>query len=345
MRASAVIMVGLALLLTGCTTSDPVPEVEQSPAAVVPAVEGRTDFAVAEDGTQLAYRDWGGQGQAVVLLTDVGDTAAIYDWLGSQLAQQYRVVGITRRGFGESGAPADGYDIETRVSDNLRVLRRLDISSAIFIGHGISGDELVQLATRHRERTDAVVFLDAAAKERLASDPECVRQAQLWLPGWVVPDDDPVGSGVRQAEQVFGFPLPDSFASEVEASFDFGDDGVYTYTGSGGAFQSLRELSAANPQDYRLVTVPSLSIHAYSSTLETQFPWMLDERVPDEDEDAARECTAEGATAQLANYTVLQADNPDLDGQLWEQAHHYLYLQQPNRTWQAIELWLDQQGL
>lgn len=332
--AAALLVAGF---VAGCTGS---PEASSTPAAVVANAD--TGFATAQDGTRISYRDWGGQGLALVLLTGLGDTAAIYDDLASRLVDRYRVVGITRRGFGESGKPADGYDYTTRVSDDLAVLAELGIDEAVFVGHGIAGDELLALAADHPDRTLGVVFLDAAFPIRTdpLDTPTCINDAGLWMPGWVVGPDDPVQSGIAQAERVFGFPLPPSFASEIEASYDFAG-GVAQYTGSPGAIQAIDEYSSANPQNFGSVAVPALSVAAVSNTLSTALPWMTEGRVPDQDRAAAQACTDDVVVRdQQAQFAAVAAANPAIEAQQWEQTHTSLYLQQPERTVSTIKEWL-----
>lgn len=333
-----VAVVAAALLLGGCAGAG-----DQQPSAVPSPTlspSSATGFATAADGTRISYRDWGGGGPTLVLLAGLGDTAAVYDDLASRLVDDYRVVGITRRGFGESDRPASGYDYATRVADDQVVLEQLRIDRAVFIGHSIAGDELVGLAGD--PRTAGLVFLDAAAAARptSADTPDCVQAAQLWMPGWTTGQDDPVQAGIEQAQRVFGFPLPDSFAAEVEASYDF-EGGTISYRGSPGAIQAIEQYSAAHPLDFTSVVVPALSIAALSDTLATSFPWMTDERVAEQDRDAAQACTDSTVVpAQRENMAAVAAANPGIESQRWDQTHHHLYLQQPERTAATIKDWL-----
>lgn len=55
-----------------------------------------TRFVTGEDGVQLEVLDWGGSGQALVLLAGLGDTAHAFDEFTPMLAAKYRVLGVTR---------------------------------------------------------------------------------------------------------------------------------------------------------------------------------------------------------------------------------------------------------
>src|SRR5215471_15916155 len=74
----------------------------------------KVTFVTVEPGVELEVLDWGGTGEAMVLLAGVGDNAHVYDQFAHQFTDRFHVIGITRRGFGRSSQPAHGYDLETR---------------------------------------------------------------------------------------------------------------------------------------------------------------------------------------------------------------------------------------
>ena len=55
-----------------------------------------------EPGTTIEVLDWGGPGRTLILLAQLGQTAHLYDDWALKLRGAYRVLGITRRGHGES---------------------------------------------------------------------------------------------------------------------------------------------------------------------------------------------------------------------------------------------------
>ena len=71
--------------------------------------------------------------------------------------------GVTRRGYLPSSQPADGYDVPTRVADDIAVLDSLKIDRVVLVGHSIAGSESSALAVSHPDRVDKVVYLDADA--------------------------------------------------------------------------------------------------------------------------------------------------------------------------------------
>jgi pimeloyl-ACP methyl ester carboxylesterase len=118
-------------------------------------------FVTVEPGVQLQVLDWGGSGEAMVLLTGLGDNAHVYDDFAYQFTDYFHVIGITRRGFGMSSKPDTGYDLATRVADDVAVLKAFNISKAVFVGHSVAGNELSALGSSHPVLVDKLVYLDA----------------------------------------------------------------------------------------------------------------------------------------------------------------------------------------
>src|SRR5437773_3081270 len=102
---------------------------------------------VSANGVRLHFLDWGGRGEPVLLLHGLGDSAYIFDDFAPALTRHFRVLGLTRRGHGQSDKPETGYDIGTLVEDIRQVLDELKIKRAVLIGHSIAGDELTRFAT------------------------------------------------------------------------------------------------------------------------------------------------------------------------------------------------------
>jgi len=105
--------------------------------------------AVAPD-IRLEILDWGGTGETMVLLTGLGDNAHAFDELAYQFTDRFHVIGITRRGYGRSSQAPQGYDLATRVRDDIAVLDTLRIRQAVFVGHSVAGTELSRLAAGAR---------------------------------------------------------------------------------------------------------------------------------------------------------------------------------------------------
>jgi pimeloyl-ACP methyl ester carboxylesterase len=118
-------------------------------------------FVAVEPDVQLELLDWGGTGETLVLLTGLGDNAHVYDQFAYQFTDRFHVIGITRRGFGRSSQPAQGYDVDTRARDDIAVLDKLNIRQAVFVGHSVAGTEMNKLGAVYSDRVKRLVYLDA----------------------------------------------------------------------------------------------------------------------------------------------------------------------------------------
>ncbi|MGH9905217.1 MAG: alpha/beta fold hydrolase [Pyrinomonadaceae bacterium] len=121
----------------------------------------KSDF-IKVNGVKLHYLDWGGKGKAILFLAGAGHSAYIFSDLAPQLTDRFRVLGLTRRGHGQSEQPAIGYDTATLVEDIRQFLTALKIKRVTLIGHSMAGDEMTHFAGLYPERIDKLVYLDAA---------------------------------------------------------------------------------------------------------------------------------------------------------------------------------------
>jgi non-heme chloroperoxidase len=113
-------------------------------------------------GVRLHYLDWGGRGTPIVFLAGLGNTAHAWDEFAGAFTGRHRVVALTRRGFGESSHPADGYDVPTLAADLLAALDSLHLDRVVLVGHSFAGEEMTRLAAEHPARVAKLVYLEAA---------------------------------------------------------------------------------------------------------------------------------------------------------------------------------------
>jgi len=109
----------------------------------------------------LEVLDWGGSGRPLVLLAGSGNTAHVFDDFAPKLTPNFHVCGVTRRGFGASGFPPDGYGADRIGDDVLAVLDALKLKKPVLVGHSLGGEELSSVATRYPSRVAALVYLEA----------------------------------------------------------------------------------------------------------------------------------------------------------------------------------------
>ncbi|HLO97711.1 MAG TPA: alpha/beta hydrolase [Fimbriimonas sp.] len=121
----------------------------------------RVDNVIA-NGVRLSYLDWGGKGEAIIFLAGSGDTPHAFDELAPKFTNQYRVLGLTRRGFGASQRNVTDFDAVTLAKDLASFMDMRGIQKAHLVGHSAAGDELTQFATDYTDRVLKLVYLDAA---------------------------------------------------------------------------------------------------------------------------------------------------------------------------------------
>lgn len=129
---------------------------------VVCSAQSKTRLIAVEPDVQLEVLDWGGTGRPVILLAGLGGTAHDFTNFARLLTPTYHVFGITRRGYGASSAPTDGYSADRLGDDVLAVIDSLGLRGPVLAGHSIAGEELSSIGSRHPEKIAGLVYLDAA---------------------------------------------------------------------------------------------------------------------------------------------------------------------------------------
>lgn len=117
---------------------------------------------VTVQGLKLHYLDWGGKGEPLLFLSGTGDTAYAFKDFAPRFSDRFRVIALTRRGYGKSGKPASGYDIPTLGKDVLGFLDKKGIKQTNIICHSAGGDETTYLAVKHPNRVKKLVYMEAA---------------------------------------------------------------------------------------------------------------------------------------------------------------------------------------
>ena len=111
-------------------------------------------------GTRLQYLDWGGSGEPVILVPGGCETPYVFDDLAPLLTARSRVLGLTPRGCGRSGAAADGYGIDQQIRELIGFMDALGIERATFAGHSSGGAKVVRLARLFPSRVTRLVAFD-----------------------------------------------------------------------------------------------------------------------------------------------------------------------------------------
>jgi non-heme chloroperoxidase len=228
----------------------------------------RSDFVtvngvnVAHD-VNLHYLDWGGEGEPLLFLAGMGNSAHIFDELAPRFTDRFRVLALTRRGHGRSDRPEVGYDLDTLVGDIQQFCDALQLARVTLVGHSMAGDELTCFAGRFPERVAKLVYLDAALdhsrlQELDAADP--VRPP--------TPTEEEFASldNIRQWLQTqFGFWSHAQEADLRETVTYLGDGSVRVGLPPRIGEALLAGLSRCHP-DYSAVRAPALAFYAVVHT-------------------------------------------------------------------------------
>lgn len=116
-------------------------------------------YTVGETGPTLVYlqdmHDYLGN----PLLVEGGAAPSFGPFL-TTLGEDFRVLAPIRRGYGTTGDLGWGYDVVTHAEDVLRMLDKLGIEQALFMGRSPAQNEMLWLAWHHPERVLGLVMLE-----------------------------------------------------------------------------------------------------------------------------------------------------------------------------------------
>lgn len=230
-------------------------------------------FVSVDQGVQLEVLDWGGTGRALVLLSGSGATAHLFDDLAPKLAESYRVIGITRRGFGASSKPDYGYGIGRLGEDIIAALDALAIESPVLVGFSFAGDEMSVIGSRYPERVVGLVYLDAAY-DRTTEKPEEYRAIEDSLPPTPRPGPSDVASyeaAKAHMDRIGNRHYPPE--GELMATLNF--SAVFGFDNGNSDARILQAIAAGIVEpDYANIDVPALAIYAtFESADDLVRPW------------------------------------------------------------------------
>lgn len=217
----------------------PAPKINSSAEAPSDKSPHKSAFVTA-NGIKMNYLDWGGTGEAIIMLTGFGNDAHIFDEIAPSFTDKFHVIGLTRRGFGETDRPASGYDTATRVEDVRAFMDAQKITRATLIGHSLAGDEMTLFASLYPKRVNKLVYLDAAYD----------RTKMLTCADELPPEIAPAAA-LRMLREAMNCP---GWADIVVKDMPAAD--IYNVQVS-----TMRSATKYRPE-YKKVTAPSLSIYA-----------------------------------------------------------------------------------
>jgi non-heme chloroperoxidase len=114
------------------------------------------------DGTEIYYKEWG-TGQPVVFSHGWPLSADAWEDQMFFLGERgFRCIAHDRRGHGRSGQPWNGNDLDTYADDLAMLVKTLDLTNVIHVGHSTGGGEVARYIGRHGTKRVARAVLISA---------------------------------------------------------------------------------------------------------------------------------------------------------------------------------------
>jgi 3-oxoadipate enol-lactonase len=111
----------------------------------------------------LYCEDSGGRGEAVILAHAIGCDRRMWEELVPVLAKRHRVIALDARGHGRSALPPRPWSLEDMADDAVRVLDRLGIGRAHWVGLSMGGMVGQAFALAHPTRLARLVLANTTS--------------------------------------------------------------------------------------------------------------------------------------------------------------------------------------
>jgi non-heme chloroperoxidase len=129
-----------------------------------PAIKARAEYIEVEPNVRLHVTD-AGEGRPVVLIPGWPLSDEMYEYQYNDLINNnFRVIGITLRGFGKSDKPYGRYDYDIHALDINKVMTELKLEDAVLGGFSMGGAIAIRVASTDKEsRISKLALFGAAA--------------------------------------------------------------------------------------------------------------------------------------------------------------------------------------
>lgn len=145
---AAVILVLAGFGWQGCGSEEP------------PGVERQKGTVTSADGVTIHYATEGAGDPALVFVHGWSCDRSFWDQQARHFKPAHRIVTIDLAGHGESGTQRDAWTIEAFGEDVAAVIRSLDLSKVVLIGHSMGGPVVAEAALLAPERVAGLVGVD-----------------------------------------------------------------------------------------------------------------------------------------------------------------------------------------
>ena len=221
-------------------------------------VSVRAEYIKVESNVHLHVTD-AGEGRPIVLIHGWPLSDEMFEYQYNDLINKnFRVVGITLRGFGKSDKPYGAYDYTVHSADIKKVLKKLDIKDAVLVGFSMGGAIVVQYASLYKEAHVSKLVLAGAA-----------------VPLWTQRDDFPYNLPQSAVDDLIKLNYKDrpkllaNFAKIFSATETSLNEGIGNWLNgiglSASSYATAQCLIALRDTDLRAVlpeiTIPTLILH------------------------------------------------------------------------------------
>jgi non-heme chloroperoxidase len=284
---------------------------------------------VAAD-VRLHYLDFGGQGPTIVFLPGLGNTAHAFDDFAPRFTDRFHCIALTRRGFGESDHPTEGYDTPRLVEDIRAALDALKLDRVILVGHSIAGEEMTRFAATYPGRVDRLVYLDAAY-DRIDAD-------SMFQEVFPVPPNVPVRPTPTAADTA----TPASYVAFVHRTrgVNIPEADIrtrYQYDGWNEEITLAYQSMTVEHPPYRAVRAPALGVYAVIDAVSQLEPWQRTDRIHATGlQEAIRgsEFVDRKLRSKFKNQ-VSRAEVVEIHG-----GHHWIFVSNPDEVFNAMRRFL-----
>jgi len=123
----------------------------------------RAEYIEVEPNVRLHVTD-AGEGRPIVLIPGWPLSDEMYEYQYNDLINNnFRVIGITLRGFGKSDKPYGKYDYDVHAKDIRKILKQLKIKDAVLGGFSMGGAIAIRVAATDEESVISKLALFGAA--------------------------------------------------------------------------------------------------------------------------------------------------------------------------------------
>jgi pimeloyl-ACP methyl ester carboxylesterase len=232
-------------------------------------VSPKTTLIQIRPDITLEVLTWGDAGESLVFLAGGGESAHSWTTFAPQFSSKYRVLAVSRRGFGASSKPSFGYDLPTLGEDVRILLDSLGLKQVNLVGFSLGGAEISYLAVNYPEKIVRLIYLDGGFDFRQIYD------TPGFFDDW--PDNPPISSADSSSLTAFTsywrrVTAVDFPESEFKANWQFNEAGrlIGRTSIADSIFGSL-VVPGMIAQNLKGINRPVLSLYAITSRVEQFF--------------------------------------------------------------------------